>query len=255
MFDRMKNIVKALLDKGASKLETPELLAEEAQSQMEKQVKDLKEAWTAAVTNQKMIEQQIKKNEDELANWEKRAAAAVQKNEDELAKECLKKKQEIKTNLAMFAQQLEEQKKAADALKERYAEMQDKLQKFLRDKPTLTARVQASDAVSKANELLAGTSGNSMDKWEQKIKEKEFKTSATQEADAGKAVEDKFKKLDQESALDDELAALKSKVMPKLIVDTTPDTSERKKEVVDENVPMVVDVEEIKDDKSDKDKK
>jgi phage shock protein A len=254
MFDRMKNIVRALLDKGASQLETPELLAEEAQSQMEKQIKDLKEAWTGAVTNQKMIEQQIKKSEDELATWDKRAAAAVQKNDDELAKECLKKKQEFKQTQAMYAQQLEEQKKAAEALKERYTEMQDKLQKFMRDKPTMTARAQASDAVSKANDLLAGTGGNSMDKWEQKIKEKEFKTAATQEAD-GKEVDDKFKKLDQDSQLDDELAALKSKVMPKLIVDTTPDTDTKKKEVVDENVPMVIDVEEIKDDKSDKDKK
>ncbi|HEY9718755.1 MAG TPA: PspA/IM30 family protein [Trichormus sp.] len=254
MFDRMKNIVKALLDKGASKLETPELLAEEAQSQMETHIKDLKEAWTAAVTNQKMIEQSIKKNEDELASWDKRAVAAVERNEDELAKESLKKKQEIKTNLALFAQQLEEQKKAAEALKERYTEMQEKLQKFLRDKPTMTARAQASDAVAKANDLLAGTSGSSMDKWEQKIKEKEFKTAANSEAD-GKAIEDKFKKLDENSALDDELAALKSKVMPKLIVDTTPDTDVKKKEIVDDNVPMVVDVEEIKDDKSDKDKK
>ncbi|HEY9716495.1 MAG TPA: hypothetical protein V6C69_03420, partial [Trichormus sp.] len=110
------------------------------------------------------------------------------------------------------------------------------------------------DAVAKANDLLAGTSGSSMDKWEQKIKEKEFKTAANSEAD-GKAIEDKFKKLDENSALDDELAALKSKVMPKLIVDTTPDTDVKKKEIVDDNVPMVVDVEEIKDDKSDKDKK
>lgn len=256
MFDRLKNIVKAMLDKGASKLETPEVLAEEAQSQLEKHVKELKEAWTGSVTSEKMVEQQLKKNDDELATWENRAAAAVAKGDDETAKECLRKKQELKQNQQNFSNQLEEQKKATAALKDRYAEMQDKLQKFMRDRPTMTARAQASDAVSKANDLLSGAGGgNSMDKWEQKIREKEAITDASRDVE-GKAVDDKFKKLDADSQLDDELAALKSKVMPKLIVDTTGGgTEEKKKTVVDENVPMIVDVEEIKDDKSDKDKK
>ena len=74
MFERLMNLFKSSANKAVSKLETPEILAEQAQSDLEKNLKSLTEAVTAAIGNQKAIEQQLAKNQEELTTWEKRAS-------------------------------------------------------------------------------------------------------------------------------------------------------------------------------------
>jgi hypothetical protein len=126
----------------------------------------------------------------------------------------------------------------------------------------MTARVQASDAMSKANELLSNSSGTGgMDKIEQKIREKEARSEAMREISGHTAADDAFKKASEASAVDDELAALKASmgVTPKLVVDSTADAPKAivdkfvpmkraNKEVGEENIPAVVDVEVIEPD-------
>jgi phage shock protein A len=247
MFERLKNVINGMLNKTVSKMETPEILAQEAQDELESHVKKLEEALTDSIAQEKLLEQRMRKNADEVKAWEERAGKAVEQGNDELAKECLHKKQDVLQAAQSLDLQRTEQKKTTASLKQRYSEVDEKLQQFLRHKSTLTARTKAGEAVAKANDLIAGTSSSGMDKWEQKIREKEAMGDALRGVDGG-ADDDKFKKLD-EAKLDDELAALKEKMSgPKLIVDK--EEAGKHKEVVDENLPMVVkDITKPKDDK------
>ncbi len=237
MFDRLFKIIQAMFDKGISKMETPEILAEQAQEELETSVKKIRETIVNGIANEKMLESKIKKNAEDLALWEQRATAAVQRNDDELAKQCLQKKQEFNQTGYSLESQLAEQKKTTMSLKERANELDEKLRDFRNKKKDLSTRMQASDSVNKANELLSSSGGSSMDKWEEKIREKESRSEAIREM-SGAPIDDKFKKLDEHMQLDDELAALKAKMGggPKLIVDQ----ESSKKPVVDQNVPMVV---------------
>ena len=158
MLDRLKKVMSAMFTQGVNKLETPELLAEEAQMQLEKSVKDIKEAVTGALTNEKMLEQKIKKGAEELALWEGRAGQAVQNGDDAMARECLKKKQEIAISAQSLNDQLAEQKNTTVMLKERYKELEEKLREFRTKKQQISARSSANDSVAKANEMLAGGS-------------------------------------------------------------------------------------------------
>ncbi len=258
MLDRLMKLIEAFFNKSMSKMETPEVLAEQAQSELEENVKKIKEAVISGIANEKMIEGKIKKNAEDLALWEKRAMGALQQNDEELAKQCLQKKQEFGQNGQSLEQQLADQKKTNISLKERSAELEEKLRDFKAKRKELTARSQATDTVTKAHELLSGTgsSASSMDKWEEKIREKEARGEALREI-SGAPMEDKFKNLDKNMALDDELAALKAKMGagPKLIVDQETKT----KAIVDKNVPIVreeivdaVDVEEVSGDEGKK---
>lgn len=267
MFDRLMNVIKAMLNKGISKMETPEVLAEQAQDQLEKSLKEVLDATAKALANEKVLEAQIKKNAEELATWEKRAATAVQQNNDDIAKQCLLKKHELNANAMTLNQQLEDQKNTTAQLRQRHADINAQLKKFMTQKDGLTQRAKASDAVAKANEILSSNSGTGMDKYEQKIIEKEAKAAALRElSGGGTPIEDKLKQLDQDSAIEDDLAALKAQMgQVKLVVDkeataaTAPAEKGKSKTVVDKNVPMVpedgeyddnlpIDVEEIKDD-------
>ena len=55
-----------MLNQGVSKLETPAILAEQAQMELESGLKKVKEAVTVAVTNEKMLENQLQKKKKQL---------------------------------------------------------------------------------------------------------------------------------------------------------------------------------------------
>jgi len=243
MFERLKNIINALFNKGMSQMETPEVLAEQAQSELEGSFKKLREALTSSLANEKMMEKQIQKATEELATWEKRATVAVTAGNDEVAKECLVRKQEQNQSIQSLQSQLAAQKQNSASLKERYQEVDAKLKSFMARKNDMINRHKASDAATKADSLISSTGGGSgLDKWEQKISEKEARAEAIREISGGgkSSTEDKFKQLDKHIEMEDELAALKARMAeagksPKLIVDGG-------KTQVDENVPMIVEV-------------
>ena len=248
MIDRFTSLMKAMFNKGISKMETPEILAEQAQMEIESSVKKVREAVVNSIANEKLLEQQLKKNVEELLTWEKRAATAVEHNNDEVAKQCLLKKQELNQSAQSLTVQLAEQKKSSASLKERQAELDEKFRDFQKKKDVITARGKAGEALAKANDLISSSSGGTgMDKWEQKIREKEIMSEVTRQT-SGSDVEDKFKALDKNSQLDDELAALKAKVgTPKLVVSQEPTPT-----IVDDNLPMIIDVDEVEGDEKGK---
>ncbi|MBP9093952.1 PspA/IM30 family protein [bacterium] len=238
MFDRFKNVMKGMLNQGVSKLETPAILAEQAQMELESGLKKVKEAVTVAVTNEKMLETQLQKNKDDLALWEKRAIMAVEQNNDDLARQCIAKKKEFSEHVQSLTNQLTEQKNSTTAMKQKLSEIEEEYREFKVKKQAMLARAKAADGVAKANELISGGSaasgGSSMDKWEEKIRDKENRNEALKEM-SGATTEKHFSDAAKSLDLDDELAALKAKMTtPKLIEDKTDG-----KTIVDANVPMI----------------
>ncbi len=270
MLNRLMNVIKAMLNKGMQQMETPEVLAEEAQDQLEKQVKELLQAVTQAIANEKMLEQQIKKNNEDLASWEKRATLAVQQNNDDIAKQCLMKKRELNEQAQILTKQLEDQKTTTAALRSRHAEFESKLKEFMVKKDGMTQRAKAGDAMDKASEIMSNSAGTSgMGKYEQKIMEREAKAAALGELSRTPA-EDKLKALGENAQVEDDLAALKAQMgQVKLVVDkesggAAASGASGKTQVDanvpmvpdddDDNLPMVTDV-EVKDDDEKKGKK
>ncbi len=228
MFGRIVNVIKGMFNQGISKMETPEVLAEQAQMELESTQKQLKEALIAALTAEKGMEAKIKKDEEEAATWQKRAELAITKGDDQLAKQCLQKRQDFEADLSHLRTQLEAQKSSTKALREKNNEQDAKVRDFQTKKKSLITRAQASQATAKANEIIggSGSSGSSsLDKIEEKIRATELRNEAIADVRSGgdKALEDKIKELDATTDLDSELLALKMKVLetqkpqPKLI--------------------------------------
>ena len=225
MFGRLINVIKGLLNQGISKVETPEILAEQHQMELETSGKQLKEALITQITAEKALEQKIQKDSEEVATWQKRAELAITKGDEDLAKQCLQKRQESEQNLAHLKTQLEAQKSATKALKERNSEHEQKMRDFQTQKKNMIARANASNATAKVNDLLNNRGGtSSLDKIEDKIRATELRNEAIADLRGGsdKGLEDKIKELDATSDLDSELLKLKMKVLeqkdqPKLI--------------------------------------
>jgi len=220
MFDRFNNLMKGMLNKGMNKLETPEVLAEEAEKQLNDSLKQVKEALMQSMTREKLVEKQANDCAAQIEQWQKRAMVAAQQNNDEIARQCLQKKVDETQKQQMLQQQFEEAQKTSAALKDKFTEIDRQMQDFQRKKKELIARANAGQAVAKAKELAGGATGGSMDQWEQKILEKEAKNSALNQMNSDAALDGKFKDLDKHMEVEDELAALKGQLaQPKLIVD------------------------------------
>ncbi len=214
MFSRLMNVIKGLLNQGISKVETPEILAEQAQMELEGTQKKLKEALISSLTAEKGLEQKLQKDSEEVALWQKRAELAIQKGDDALAKQCLQKRQEAEQGLANLRSQLESQKSATAALREKTSEHDAKVRDFQAKKKDIVARAHASEATAKANEILSSTgSGGGLDKIEEKIRQTELRNEAMADLRGDKGLDEKIKELDAASDLDMELAALKQKVL------------------------------------------
>ncbi len=234
MLDRFMSLLKGMFNKGMEKMETPEVLAEQAEMELESNLKKLLEALTAGLTTEKMLEKEIQKNSQELSTYEQRALMAVQGGNDDLARMCLAKKQEFSQKGQVLDAQLIEQKKTNAALKSGKADLETKLREFKTKKSQMISRMQASDNATNANGLMNATPGTAFDKLERKIQEKEAMGQAMRELSGSSEADQQFKAMDKEMVLDDELAALKAKMGggPKLI-------EAKDVEVIDENLPMV----------------
>ena len=221
MFKRFMNLVKGSANKGMKKLETPELMAEEAQMELEKAAKDLKEATIDARTNEKMLEKKVEAASKKIEEWKARAALAVQRKDDDIARQCLQKKKEMEVELESLNMQLEEQKRISLSMNERRVQVERELSEFKLKKQQLIARMQAGDALADAKsigDVSSVTSG--IDQFEEKIREQEMRNEVLRELDEDTLLEDEFKKLESSqgvsaapSAVDDELAQLKQKLL------------------------------------------
>ena len=221
MFKRFMNLVKGSANKGMKKLETPELMAEEAQMELEKAAKDLKEATIDARTNEKMLEKKVEAASKKIEEWKARAALAVQQKNDDIARQCLQKKKEMEVELESLNMQLEEQKRISLSMNERRVQVERELSEFKLKKQQLIARMQAGDALADAKsigDVSSVTSG--IDQFEEKIREQEMRNEVLRELDEDTLLEDEFKKLESSqgvsaapSAVDDELAQLKQKLL------------------------------------------
>lgn len=218
MFDRLKKLFGATVNKGLDTLETPEILAEKALNELQSNLKQLSDGVATSLTNEKQLEKKLKANVEQLEVWQKRAAVAVQNNNEQIARECLIKKNELLQLEKELTEQLRVQQATTTDLKQRYKETQDQLRQLSSQKDNIVARSKAADALAGANQVTSNAVGGGTDQWEEKIRMKEAQSDAVRQmAEEAKV---KPQQSDQPS-IDDELAALKQNQKPKLIEDSS----------------------------------
>ena len=212
------NLVKGSANKGIKKLETPELLAEEAEMELKKTIEQLKEATIEAKTNEKMLQKKRVASEKKMKEWQARAQLAVQQKNDDIARQCLQKKKDMEAEVMSFDTQIDEQNKASEALKSRLIQVEREFSDFKIKKTQLIARMEAGDAMADAKskvDIDSATSG--IEQFEKKIEEQEMRNEVMRELNDEGLLEEEFKMLEDSAsssnpAVDDELAALKAEL-------------------------------------------
>ena len=217
IFERISMIVRANINDLLDSAEDPEKMLNQIIRDMESAIGDARNQVRDMLAQQKMLEGDLKRVTDLRNEWQRKAELAVTQNRDDLAREALKRKTDYNTQMEVLQGQLTDQQALVNKLRNDLTQLESKYEDAKRNKETLLARSRAA----KAREQMAKTAtqireipdySGEFGRFEQRIREKEARASATAEmAEARSAADNEFEAL-QDPAVEDELAALKAKL-------------------------------------------
>lgn len=213
IFDRFRRVVKSNLNDMISKAENPERMLNQLIVDMNQQLIESKRSVAAAIADEKKIERQVKEQEAQAGEWERKAMLAVRAGKEDLAKEALLRKQEYEKGSQQYQEQLQAQHESVEKLKTALKGLQQKIEEAQRKKNLLVARAKRAEAQKKINETISGLSDTSafetFDRMAARMDQLEAENDAMQELEdmSGRDnLEDEFAQLegsDADRLLDD----------------------------------------------------
>ncbi|MBT3214046.1 MAG: PspA/IM30 family protein [Deltaproteobacteria bacterium] len=216
LFNLFRSNANDLLDKA----EDPGKMLQQMIADLEVQKRKAKQQMTEALALQKGLERDTEKEHKEADKWEKKAILAVQNEKDDLAKEALTRKSEYLRRAVDFEKQLEMHRHNAEALRNSYQTMEDKIDEIKRKKGILSAKQKQAEAQEKIYQTMEGlgdTSGTmeTIERMEEKVENMQARAEAYQEISLESdkdSLESKFEELEHDSTdLDVELLELKKR--------------------------------------------
>ncbi len=214
--ERIIMVLKSNLNAIVSAAEDPEKILEQLIFDMQEDLSQLRQAVAQAIAALKIQEQQYNQSTTQAQEWEKRAMLAIQKGDDALAKEALSRKKTHTESANTLKAGLQQQTVQVELLKKNLPAIAGKIAEAKSKKELLKVRLQTSKSQEKLNNILGSVNTNSAEatfaRMEEKILKAEALASATAELNADE-LGSQFAQLESGSDIDDELAALKAKLM------------------------------------------
>ncbi len=216
IFSRLADIMKANINDILDKAEDPEKMIKQMVIEMEEAVNKATTAVGSAIANQKRLERQYAENKKQADEWQNKAIQAVNAGRDDLAGQALAKKTSFLNAATSLEPTMAEATKTAEQMKSQLMQLKAKLDEARVRQNTLIARHQAAKAKKEISKAMSGVGGGAFgnfDKFEKKIEDVEAEADAHAElAGENQSLDDEFKKMNMNSTVDSELAALKAQL-------------------------------------------
>ncbi len=222
IFSRIFKVGQAGVNKAIDKLETPELMLDQAIRDKEKQIKEAKQAVMSCIATEKQAQALFNKEKLEQANWEAKAEAALKAGREDLAVKALSRAGEHEKKAAAMEPRCREQRAQIESLKQDVRRIEDELAEFKRNRDFIIAQSKASEVKKQIYQAKAKMSekhnaDDLMARMQAKAERSSHEAEAAAEmaADSGDSLENEFADLNAGSvdqAVNDKLAALKAKL-------------------------------------------
>jgi len=219
LFDRIRRVVKANINEMISKAEDPEKVLGQLIVEMNEQLVESKKSVAVAIADEKRLQRELSKQQQNAADWEANAMKAVNAGNDELAKKALVRKQEHDEYVSSYQEQFDTQHASVEQLKDSLRQLQDKIDEAKRKKNLLIARQRRAEAQQRIQQTIGSAKDTSafeaFDRMAQKVDQIEAQAEAAEDLaqlEGGDAdLERQFKELES-GTTDQMLDDLKSKM-------------------------------------------
>ncbi|AFZ14666.1 phage shock protein A (PspA) family protein [Crinalium epipsammum PCC 9333] len=216
LIDRIFRVIRANINSLVSQTEDPEKILEQAVSEMQDNLIQLRQAVAGAIATQKRTERQSRQNQSTAEEWYRRAQLALQQNQEELARQALTKRKSYQETAEALQAQLEQQSSIVTRLKQDMRTLESKISEAKTKKDMYIARARSAEATQRLNEMLGNvTTGNTLGAFE-RMEEKVIQLEAQSEAIASLGTADlekKFLTIEDTDDIDTELASMKAQIL------------------------------------------
>lgn len=219
LFGRLKRAISGTLNEAVDSLSDPgqelALLLDDLAAQIKQAEADLKQG----MVDKKVMERKLEEAQKKLEGWETRAEQAVKLGDDSLARAALERKAEVAQEVEDSKVALVQQTKLVEEMAVSIKESKKKLKALNQRRGTLMAQARAAKKGETIGSDFGSGAAGRLDEIEGKIAALEAYNEVMSETDGGRieeaSIDAKLAELDEKSAVDDELEALKAKMKAK----------------------------------------
>lgn len=216
VFKRVHDIVSSNVNSALDKMEDPKKMINLMISEMEETEIQLRTSIAGHTAELDTLSRQIREAEEAASRWAERAALAVGKDNDDLAREAIAEKNSINARIKTLKENASTLENIITSMKEQLEQIDSKLEEMKAKRSSLTARAAAAKEKIKTNETIREADSVKytkrfeelqarIERWEAEAKV--FSAPAKSEA---KSTKQTFEEMENEKAINDELAALKA---------------------------------------------
>jgi len=219
MLRRFWNLIKSMFGAGLDKLEDPELLLSQAQTEMRELHAKNRERAVQAITQKNNLQQMVDDTQKRVDMLQQKAELALKRGDRDLALQLLKEKQQFEVTLTATRESLNQAIETSEAVKTAIKREEERIRQKTAEALALKAQWKNSQIQIAMNKALDGMQG--IDDTEQafgraqaKIKNANSEMMARSEL-AKQKVENRMTELDVaegDIAAENELSALESKL-------------------------------------------
>jgi phage shock protein A len=224
IFSRLFKVGQAKANQIMDKMESPELMLDQAIKDKEKALREAKESVQKVIAEERKQRAMLDKENEQKVLWEGKAQAALSAGKEDLAVKALQRSEEHEGNANSLQGQWETLKKNVDGLKVVIRKSQDEISELKRNKDLIIAQSKASEVKKNIYEAKAkigkkADTDSLIERMKAKAQNQEYEAEAAHEMveDLGEkdSLEKEFEDLGSSSAsssVQDKLAEMKKKM-------------------------------------------
>lgn len=213
-FKRIGDIFRSNVNDALDKAEDPEKMIKMMVVDMKESINKSTAALAQAMAHTKQMEAKMNFHKTQSEDWQNKAMTALKAGNEDLAKKALEKKTLEDQSYTTYKNMYDQSSATTDKLKDQLSKLKQKYDEAKAKEGMLLARSKNAKAQSEMAKNIGGFNENAFanfDKFEEKILAKESEAEAYTDMNAGDIkLEDEFRNLEKNSAVDSELEKLKA---------------------------------------------
>lgn len=217
IFSRFTDIVNSNINSILDKAEDPEKMVRLIIQEMEDTLVEVRSTSAKTIATKKDLNRQIEKFQKQAADWQEKAELALSKEREDLARAALVEKQKATEAVEAVTKELENVDTNISKLQQETATLQEKLADAkARQKAIILRQQTASSRLNVKQNLDSSKIDDVLSRFETYERKIDGMEAEVEAYDMGKkSLADEIAALDAGDSVEDELAALKSKINTK----------------------------------------
>ena len=150
LLERVATLIRANINELIERAEDPDKMVRQVILDMRNQLLQVKTQVAIAIADEHLLRRKKKEQEDQAAEWMRKADVAIEKGEEPVARVCLDKALSAKAIGATFGPQIASQSEQVENLKSALLRLQNKLGETESEAALLIARLRRSRMMQRA---------------------------------------------------------------------------------------------------------